>query len=91
MEASHKTVVQALARQREPMCRECICRHVETRAKSAVRLKKLIEPGDKVLFALSGGELQASKPSANSKFWVCSGVASISVKHEKMWMGSKHC
>lgn len=47
--------VQAVARQKEPLCRACICEHVLLKIKSVVRLKHLIEPGDKVLAAFSGG------------------------------------
>ncbi|KAK9809791.1 hypothetical protein WJX73_006786 [Symbiochloris irregularis] len=51
---------EVLAQQRAPLCRDCLCKHVEGRARSAVRLKKLIDPGDKVLFALSGGHSSAA-------------------------------
>lgn len=71
--------VQCLAQQRAPLCRDCLCRHVEGRARSAVRLKKLIGPGDKVLFALSGGRSCTVLPGhvlyLDSAFCCCACVS----------------
>ena len=47
---------QALARQREQLCGECICEHVRSRVRSTARVDGLIQRGDTVVAAVSGGK-----------------------------------
>lgn len=46
---------EVAARQREPLCRGCLCDGLVSKVRGGVRGSSSIEPGDKVLVALSGG------------------------------------
>ena len=47
---------QAVARQREPLCGECIRDHVNLKVRSSARVDGLVQRGDTVIAAVSGGE-----------------------------------
>ncbi|KAL0031156.1 hypothetical protein WJX77_006664 [Trebouxia sp. C0004] len=46
---------EVAARQREPLCRGCLCDGLVSKVRGGVRGSSSIEPGDNVLIALSGG------------------------------------
>ena len=67
--------MQVLAKQQEPLCLECFEFSLGRTVRHTIRTKWLIEPGDNVLLALSGGssslavllllqEIHASKQNA---------------------------
>ncbi|KAL3159750.1 hypothetical protein ABBQ38_010156 [Trebouxia sp. C0009 RCD-2024] len=46
---------EVAARQREPLCRGCLCDGLVSKVRGGVRGSNSVAPGDKVLAALSGG------------------------------------
>jgi hypothetical protein len=61
-------LAQVLARQNEPLCRQCLIDSLSSKVRHVIKQKSLIEPGDRVLAAVSGGELM------QFKFGLCCAV-----------------